>query len=87
MIRKTDVGLLGKGGIFSSSDEFDTAVRRHNQDVKKLLKLAKRNSTKIHHICLLQAREHERVSRLNKDKTRRDRVKPNTLCTGVWVAL
>ena len=84
MVRNLEeIGSLVTGGIFQTSDDFDFAVRRHNQDETKLLKLAERTATKIHHICLLQARENERVAKLNKRKEKQNRVKPESLCTGV----
>ena len=51
-----EIGSLVTGGIFQTLDDFDFTVRRRYQDEKKLLKLARRTTTKIHHICLLQAR-------------------------------
>ena len=82
MTKRIDVGNLCVGGIFHTSDDFDFAVRRYNQDNNKLLKLAKRNKTRIHHICLLQARENDRVSKLKKGKKRKLREKPTALCEG-----
>ena len=73
---------LADGGLFASADQFDLAVRRLNQDLNKLVILARRNRTNIHHICLLQARENSRVSLLNKGKKRVDRLKPRQLCKG-----
>ena len=37
-----EIGSLVTGGIFQTLDVFDFAVRRHNQDETKLLKLARR---------------------------------------------
>ena len=53
MFQSSEIGKLTVGGLFSSAGEFDYAVRRYNQDNQKLLKLAKRNKSKIHHVCLL----------------------------------
>ena len=77
------VGKLMVGGIFSTASEFDIAVRRSNQDIDKLVKLARRNEGRIHHICLLQARENERFCMLNKGKNRVDKVKPKSVCSAV----
>ena len=73
------ISHLTKGGLFASSDEFDLAVRRFNQDLNKLIILARRNKAKIHHRCLLQARENSRVSALYKGKKGVNRVKPRLL--------
>ena len=83
MFRCSDIGKLSVGGLFNSSEDFDYAVRRFNQDKGKLLKFAKRNKVKIHHVCLLQAREKERVLRENKGKKGTERIKPKLLCSGV----
>ena len=77
------VGKLTVGGLFSTASEFDIAVRRLNQEINKLVKLARRNKDRIHHICLLQARENERVFKLNKHKKRVGRVKPKSVCSAV----
>ena len=82
MFKAALVSKLVVGGLFSSSDEFDLAVRRLNQDLGKLVILARRNKTKIHHICLLQARENARIRMVNKNKKVLDREKPRVLCTG-----
>ena len=51
MVRNLEeIGSLVTGGIFQTSDDFDFAVRRHNQDETKLLKLAGRTATKIPHL-------------------------------------
>ena len=42
MFRCSDIGKLTVVGLFTSSGEFDYAVRRFNQDNEKFLKLAKR---------------------------------------------
>ena len=63
---------LAVGGVFSTAEEFDLAIiRKFDQDKIKLLKLAKRNKTTIHHICSAQARERERISELNKGEKRK----------------
>ena len=74
------ISNLGVNGIFSTADEFDLAVRRFNQDLKKLVILARRNKTNIHHVCLLQARENSRVRLVNKNKKREDREKRRMPC-------
>ena len=75
------------GGVFSTAGEFDLAVRRYNQGINKLLKLRRRNKTTVHHICLAQARERERVSAVNKGRKRNDYEKPKPVCSGAWVAI
>ena len=82
MLKVTDISNLAEGGLFSSSDEFDLAVRRLNQDLGKLVIFAKRNKTTIQQICLLQARENSRIRASNKGKKRDAYEKPNELCKG-----
>ena len=43
MLRYSNVSKLTVGGIFATVNEFDFAVRRLNQNEKKLVKLAKKN--------------------------------------------
>ena len=47
MLRYSNVGKLTVGGIFATVDEFDFAVRRLNQNEKKLVKLAKKNKSRL----------------------------------------
>ena len=82
MFKVTNMFNLVQGGLFSSSDEFDLAVRRFNQDIDKLVIFSKRNKTKIHHICLLQARENSRVRSLNKVCTNETKETLRNLCKG-----
>ena len=55
MFKASNIGKLAVNGLFSTSNDFDLAVRRYNQDLNKLLKLKKRDKLRIHHVCLLQA--------------------------------
>ena len=80
MFTAQQISSLGIRGLFSTAAEFDLAVRRFNQDLNKLVVLARRNATKIHHVCLLQSRENSRVRMINKNKKREDREKPRLLC-------
>ena len=86
MFKATQISKLISGGLFSTADEFDLTVRRKNQDLDKLVILARRNKTKIHHICLLQAREKSRIRIVNRNKTREHREKPRVLCKASYVA-
>ena len=74
-------------GLFSTSDEFDFAVGRFNQDQEKLVVLARRNSIRIHNVCLGQAREKTRITKLNKGKKGSNREQPRVLCSSEWVAV
>ena len=87
MLASHSVGKLAIGGLFTTASEFDFSVRRCNQDNGKLLKLARRNKSRIQHICLLQARENERFTSLNKGKKRTEDDKPQSVCSGVWIAI
>ena len=87
MFKATQISKISKGDLFSTADEFDLIVRRKNQDLDKLVILARRNKTKIHDICLLQAREKSRVRIVNRNKTDEAREKPRVLCKASYVAL
>ena len=82
MTQASDISNLAVGGLFTTAADFDIAVRRFNQDCDKLVTLARRNTDRIHHICLIQSREQARVAKLNKGKEKGDRVKPKSLCKG-----
>ena len=82
MFTPEHISKLVNGGLFPSASEFDLAVRRLNQDLDKLVILARRNKVKIHHICLLQAREKTRIRNANKNKASIDQERPRELCKG-----
>ena len=82
MFTPEHISKVVKGGLFASASEFDLAVRRLNQDLDKLVILARRNKVKIHHICLLQAREKTRVRKTNKNKASIEQERPRELCKG-----
>ena len=53
MVRNLEkIGSLVAGGIFQTSNDFDFAVRRHNQDETKLLKLARRTPSLLLSLAL-----------------------------------
>ena len=87
MYTVANLSNLTVGGLFPTSDEFDFAVRRFNQDQEKLVVLARRNTIRIHHVCIMQAREKSRIARLNKGKKANNRERPRPLCSGEWVAV
>ena len=82
MFTPEHISKLVNGGLFASASEFDLAVRRQNQGLDKLIILARRNKVKIHHICLLQAREKTRIRNANKNKSSIDQERPIELCKG-----
>ena len=73
---------LTAGGLFPTADEFDLAVRRYNQDQEKLVVLARRNTLRIQHVCLIQAREKSRTANINKGKNGITRERSLQLCSG-----
>ena len=87
MFKRTQLLQLAKEGLFPSSDDFDYAVRRLNQDLGKLVVLARRNKTRINHICLLQSREKSRVLNVNKGRNKKDHVSPKILCKASYMAV
>ena len=82
MFTPEHISKLVNGDLFLSAREFDLAVRRLNQDLDKLVILARRNKVKIHHICVLQAREKTRIRSANKNKASIEQERPRELCKG-----